>query len=148
SNRTLSMCGDFYREAIRSSDGDCQPFMAAVGSAIPSGRLAKWANILTGNALGFEMFSIGNESIEGALQRSFVVRAQHSLLQVRVAMARYRLGHGDWPPTLNALVPAYLEAVPTDPMDGKPLRYNSQKKVVYSIGTDFVDHRGLAPGGR
>jgi hypothetical protein len=41
-------------------------------------------------------------------------------------------------------VPTFLPAVPTDPFDGKPLRYKKLAKgyVVYSIGEDEVDNGG------
>ncbi|HRQ87644.1 MAG TPA: hypothetical protein PLA50_02535 [Bacteroidia bacterium] len=147
-NRTRSMLADYHRVAIRASNGDCRSFIAGTKAAIPSGWRTKWTNILTGNSLGFEMcemYSVGNESYTKAPKRLFSTQAQHSLLRVCVAMKRYRLDRGDWPTTLNALVPAYLEAIPTDPMDGMPLRYNSERRIVYSVGIDFVDDGGLAP---
>jgi hypothetical protein len=61
-----------------------------------------------------------------------------------VAVERYRLDHGRWPDTLNALVPEYLAAVPTDPQDGKPLRYKRRREgiVVYWVGSDGIDDGG------
>ncbi len=148
SNRTRSMLGDFYRAAVRASDGDCRSFIAEIDGAIPLGQWAKWSNVLTGNAIGFELCSLGNEPSKGAFQRSFAVQAQHSLLRVFVAMKRYRLDHGERPATLDLLVPAYLEAVPTDPMDGMPLRYNAKYRIVYSVGEDFTDDGGFSPDRR
>ncbi len=34
---------------------------------------------------------------------------------------RYRLATGDFPETLDQLVPDYLEELPPDPFDGEPL---------------------------
>ena len=51
-------------------------------------------------------------------------RAQVYLSETALAIERYRLAHHDQlPATLQDLVPAYLPAVPADPFDGKPLRY-------------------------
>jgi hypothetical protein len=60
------------------------------------------------------------------------------------ALERYRLDHGRWPETLNALIPRYLTAVPTDPRDAKPLRYTHRPEgvVIYSVGGDGVDDGG------
>ena len=33
------------------------------------------------------------------------------------------MAKGKWPETLDDLVPAFLDAVPADPIDGKPIRY-------------------------
>lgn len=60
-----------------------------------------------------------------------------------IAMARYRLDHGSWPPDFAALVPGYLDAVPIDPVDGNPLRYDSTSKIIYSIGKNLRDEKGL-----
>jgi hypothetical protein len=63
---------------------------------------------------------------------------------VALALERYRRDHGRWPDTLDALVPTYLAGVPTDPQDGKPLRYQrrSDGVVVYWIGDDGIDDGG------
>jgi hypothetical protein len=63
---------------------------------------------------------------------------------VALALERYRQKHQSWPETLTALVPQYLNAIPTDPFDGKPLRYCrfDQGVTVYSVGYDGVDNGG------
>ena len=65
--------------------------------------------------------------------------------QTALAVERWRLAHaGSLPPSLNAMVPEYLAAVPEDPMDGKPLKYRtlSPGYVVYSLGEDGTDDGG------
>lgn len=57
---------------------------------------------------------------------SFFTRcqAQSALLMTALALQAYRVEHKSYPPTLNALVPRYLPAVPLDPFsDNQPLRY-------------------------
>jgi hypothetical protein len=64
---------------------------------------------------------------------------------VSVACERYRLKHANWPKSLDVLGKEnLLDAIPTDPMDGKPLRYRRTKDgiVVYSIGFDLTDNQG------
>src|SRR5262249_13248745 len=60
------------------------------------------------------------------------------------AVERYGLQHGRCPETLDALVPELLRAVPTDPYDGKPLRYrhDAEGVVVYTVGPDGKDDGG------
>jgi len=67
--------------------------------------------------------------------------------QVAVAVERYRLAAGRLPDRLADLVPGYLETVPTDPFDGKDLRYKKLEVgfVVYSIGEDKIDNGGKEP---
>jgi hypothetical protein len=64
--------------------------------------------------------------------------------QTALAVERYRLANGKLPGQLSDLVPTFLPAIPTDPFDGKPLRYKTLTKgyVVYSVGDDREDNNG------
>jgi hypothetical protein len=61
-----------------------------------------------------------------------------------LAAERYRLAEHRWPETLDALVPAYLGAVPLDPFDCRPLRLRQVADgiIVYSVGPDRTDDGG------
>jgi hypothetical protein len=61
-----------------------------------------------------------------------------------IAAERYRMAHGGWPPSLDAVVPEFLPAVPTDPFDGQILNYKrlADGFVVYSVGPDLTDNSG------
>jgi hypothetical protein len=62
-----------------------------------------------------------------------------------LAVERYRLQHGRWPDSLEALVSAQLlRQVPLDPYDGKPLRYRPSADGVWSILLAQMG-RGTAP---
>lgn len=65
-------------------------------------------------------------------------------MQACLAAERYRMKHGKWPAKLDDLVPAFLAAVPRDPIDDKPMKYAAwaEGKVVYSIGNDRHDDGG------
>jgi hypothetical protein len=84
------------------------------------------------------------------IQRSMESRADRRMSAVSLAVQLYRADHGQWPPTLDALVPKYLPAVPVDPMapDGRPLGYvlvkgglpdGGDRPLVFSVGIDGVD---------
>lgn len=66
-----------------------------------------------------------------------------------IAIARYRLAHDQYPTTLEAIVPDYLDAVPIDPYDGQPMRYKlveigpgETDYILYSVGYDGVEDGG------
>ena len=63
-----------------------------------------------------------------------------------LAVERYRSLNGELPDGLERLVPEYLESVPTDLFDGKPLRYRKLDKgfLVYSVGPDGQDDGGTS----
>jgi hypothetical protein len=65
--------------------------------------------------------------------------------EAALAIERYRLVNGRLPTQLSDLVPTFLRSVPSDPFDGKPLRYKtlSNGYMVYSVGDDREDNGGV-----
>jgi hypothetical protein len=62
-----------------------------------------------------------------------------------IAVERYRRSHGGaLPPSLDALVPAFLDRVPVDPYSGAPVKFRQfdNHYAVYSFGTNFKDDGG------
>jgi hypothetical protein len=72
------------------------------------------------------------------------VQADQRCALVALAAERYRRDHGRWPASLDQLAPDYLKAVPADPYDGKPLRYQRRPDgvIIYSVGPDREDNGG------
>ncbi len=65
--------------------------------------------------------------------------------QIACALERYRLAHGDYPGTLDALAPQFIETLPHDIIGGKPLHYRRTadgKFVLYSVGWNEKDDGG------
>ena len=65
--------------------------------------------------------------------------------QIACALERYRLAHGQYPETLNALVPQYMQTIPHDIIGGQPLHYrrtDDGKFQLYSIGWNEQDDGG------
>jgi hypothetical protein len=79
-----------------------------------------------------------------SLDLSVKVRASIDCTHAALAAERYRLAHGEWPDSLDVLVPAYLPAVPIDPFDGRSIRYRRTDFgcAIYSIGDDATDDGG------
>lgn len=72
---------------------------------------------------------------------------QAGIDQARVALAleRYRLANGDFPATLDPLVPKFIPALPTDVMTNQPLHYrriSADNFLLWSIGWDATDDTG------
>jgi hypothetical protein len=57
------------------------------------------------------------------------------------SLERYWLAHGQYPEALAALVPAYLERIPRDPISGRDLIYQRQENGGFLL-------RGVGPNGR
>jgi len=74
-------------------------------------------------------------------------RAQGSVDLARVACAleRYRQANGEYPDSLEALTPKFLEKLPCDAIDGGSLKYrrtNDGQFVLYSVGLNETDDGG------
>ena len=74
-------------------------------------------------------------------------RFQAHINQARIecALHRHFITNGTFPDTLENLVPDFLDAIPIDPMDQKPMRYLKMESggyMLYSIGWDLVDDGG------
>jgi hypothetical protein len=65
--------------------------------------------------------------------------------QVVCALERYRLAHGEYPETLDALAPQFIEKIPHDIIGGRPLHYrrtDDGKFLLYSVGWNETDDGG------
>jgi hypothetical protein len=74
-------------------------------------------------------------------------QAQVRIDEARIACAleRYRLAHGVYPGSLDALVPAYIDSIPHDIMNGQPYHYQLRPDgtyLLYSVGWNQTDDGG------
>lgn len=86
------------------------------------------------------MLALGAASKKSARWQTFVDAAR-----VACALERYRLANGKFPETLDPLAPQFIKAIPTDLIDGEPLRYRLKPDggyVLYSIGWNKTDDGG------
>jgi len=69
--------------------------------------------------------------------------------QIACALGRYRMAHGEYPGTLDALVPQFIEKLPHDLIGGEPLHYrrtSDGKFLLYSVGWNETDDGGQDGG--
>lgn len=89
-------------------------------------------------------------SLARLLDINFWHLARARARQTAFAVERYRLAEGRLPSSLDVLVPTYLNAIPDDPFNAKPLKYHLRQPgyVIYSVGEDQTDEGGAEPGAR
>jgi len=66
-------------------------------------------------------------------------------MRIACALERYRLAHGVYPASLDALSPAYIDAVPHDILNGQPYHYSLRADgtfLLYSVGWNQTDDGG------
>jgi hypothetical protein len=64
--------------------------------------------------------------------------AGRNQMELALAAASYKADNGKYPESLEALVPDYIESVPEDPFDGKPMKLKVMDGGldIYSVGED------------
>jgi hypothetical protein len=140
-------------KAVGMADADAILYLDIMDEYIKSIQLPPAQRLEAAKAIDTRLQSTSQvhimlHSIMPALSRITIIdlRTIAYLRTARTALAieRYRLAAGRLPDTLADLVPAYLDAVPTDPFDGNEMRYKKLETgfVVYSIGEDLRDDGG------
>ena len=96
----------------------------------------------SGNGIGKLLSGLPAPALVPQIDGACMDRVPTRATSVLVALKACKAKTGRLPQSLAELVPEYLAAVPVDDMDGKPLRYSPEKKVVYSVGKDLADDGG------
>jgi hypothetical protein len=84
-------------------------------------------------------------AIGNAVKKFAAVQASIDLARVACALERYRLAHAQYPETLDALAPQFIEKLPHDIINGQPLRYrrtDDRQFILYSVGWNETDDGG------
>jgi len=84
-------------------------------------------------------------AVSPAVCRFAYAQESADLARVAIALERYRLAHGNYPDSLDALAPQFMEKVPHDIINGEPLHYRRTSDgqfVLYSVGWNGTDDDG------
>ena len=76
-----------------------------------------------------------------------LTRVQTSVNQAWIvcALERHHMERGQYPESLTELVPQFIEQLPVDPINGRPMKYrrtNDGKFLLYSVGWNETDDGG------
>ena len=136
--RCARMMVDYYLPLADVNQGTFSPALARRGDA------AVMAEIKTAspfNLLERLMLSgLGNGAKRFAYAQSSV-----NLARTAIALERYRLAHGAYPESLDALAPQFIAKLPHDIINGQPLHYRRTSDgqfVLYSVGWNETDDGG------
>ena len=107
-------------------------FKVPIGDRIPFGD----------NKVGRIIHDWHTLTLHRALEIKCRENMEAGLTRLLLALKCYKIDNGELPDSLDELVPEYIDKIPIDDFDGKPLRYSKQKKIVYSVGSDLKDDGG------
>jgi len=96
------------------------------------------------------MMALMLPSLHASISAEDRVLSINELVKTSLALARYRAKNGEYPETLNQLVPDFSATAPTDYFTGKPLVYHRKPKgfLLYSLFKDGVDNGGTGIHGQ
>lgn len=118
-----------------------------VASETIAPQFSRSASLTSGNSSS-EVVPLYHHLAQSVFPASFKFIEGHNharQMEILCALIPYRETHGALPESLDQLVPTYLNHVPHDVMDGKPMRYRRSQDgscVVWSIGKNRVDDGG------
>jgi tetratricopeptide (TPR) repeat protein len=85
-------------------------------------------------------------AFESAVRKYAREQSSIDLARVGVALERYRLANENYPDSINALAPQFMEKIPHDIINGQPLHYrrtDDGQFVLYSVGWNEKDDGGV-----
>jgi hypothetical protein len=108
----------------------------------PTNRFSSVRLLLRGNALGEILEDMNGLTDNSLLSTCHLENNEVSATSLILALRAFELETGELPSSLTALVPRYLDAVPSDAFDGQPLRYSREQRKIWSVGSNRVDDQG------
>jgi hypothetical protein len=144
--------GWFYQSQLRCVRMTQEFFLPAADA----GKQTVFADVVreAGNALAAETKQVTPYNVlermlmpalTAAIKKFAYAQATVDLAHTAVALERYRLAHGNFPATLDALAPQFIAQVPHDVIGGQPLKYSRTADgqfILYSVGWNETDDGG------
>ena len=82
----------------------------------------------------------------GAVQKTALAQTGADCAALACALERFRLARGQFPESLDALVPKFISQLPHDVINGQPLKYRRTadgQYLLYSVGWNQTDDGGV-----
>ncbi len=139
-NKTKDLFANYARERIGNADKFCNNIKNVdIQMQAPSSYVEIY---LSENIIGKILYDITAVSLSSVNTKKCNEDSLVSAAQAMIAIKAYKNDNGDYPNSLEQLVPDYLTSVPLDYFDGNSLRYSKEEKVLYSIGENLKDDGG------
>ena len=83
--------------------------------------------------------------LDAAILQVYGIRFKFDVVRLVVALQLHRIDRGEWPDTLQNLVPDFISEIPRDPFDGAPVRYRliDGEPRLWSVGPDGIGASGI-----
>jgi hypothetical protein len=138
-NQTQKLFAESYRNLIENANKDCYE-AKELKRLTPCCSTIKM--LVTENIVGRILHDISLSAEGEFINQKCIEDASIDATQLLLALKAYKMENEKLPTSLNELSPKYILQIPKDPFDGKPMKYFSEKKIIYSIGQDLKDSGG------
>lgn len=138
-----------WKAYIRDQADGCRALRKADTSSVPAFRASfhpvDTAHYVKGTALE-PLFTSSLDAKVDVVYLKLCASTASAVRLGRVAamLRQYEIKNKRLPAALTDLVPDYCSAVPLDPFDGKPVRYDANAKRVWCVGLNLKDEKGAA----
>lgn len=140
-NKTKLLYAEYFRSQIDDANRQCWDMH---GFSVKELDVSSFENLKkVENAIGIILRDVTSKSMNNLLNKKCQEDALVGVTQTLFALKAFKNDTKKYPTTLEVLVPKYLDVVPTDPFDGKQLKYSAEKKIIYSVGADKKDDGGV-----
>jgi len=136
--RCARMMVDYYLPLADENQSTFPPALARRGDA------AVMAEIKTASPFNV-LERLMLPGLGNGVKRFAYAQSSVDLARTAIALERYRLAHGDYPESLDALAPQFIAKLPHDIINGQPLHYrrtDNGQFVLYSVGWNETDDGG------
>ena len=135
---------DFQLRVLEGVDPKQQLVHPQIGRELES-KLKEDLSIPWRFAPGSLLFAASMPPLTNAQMKFAEAQVWNDQMLIACGLERYRLAHGAYPPSLDALAPACIDALPHDVMSGEPYHYRLNSDgtfLLYSVGWNQVDDGG------
>ena len=92
----------------------------------------------------YMMVTLAIPALDGAIEKTAECQTHVNQTLIACALERYRIAHGSYPASLDALVPEFLAKLPNSPITGKPLNYSLKPDGSFLLWSDGWNLKSLS----
>lgn len=139
-NRSLENLTSYF-EKIKLKASEYCTYPQTINEEYDWVKKISWRDVFTPNSNGIrdadELYSF-----DEYFTRRCLAFAYTEAVVTAIAILRYRMEVGDYPDSLEKLLPDYIETLPIDPFTGGVLNYSRKHMWLYSFGVNHEDNAG------
>lgn len=141
-NQTKNLYANLYNQQVTAIGVKCELNDLDQQVSLKNTQVVSWKIPFTENLVGKLLYRATGIALGSAVTKQCQNDLVSNAVQIQLALRAYKLDNGTLPTALTALMPQYIPSIPTDPFDKQSIKYNTLKKILYSVGLSGQDLGG------